>query len=372
MNSKTISFFFKVAARLPSCLHRPAAVIASTAAKRLLTLHNAPRRLIFFVTNRCNLACEHCFCGSTLNTPQHQDLSLEQIKTLASSFPKRLLQVNLTGGEPFERKDLEQIISLLWTHNAPKAITINTNAKDGLKTAGRIKNILAQTPCSISINVSVNTLAQLDPQTPEYSLLEKLSEFKKTFKNLQRFCVLTCVDNSNKDQIEALVNTVRQQFKNATVLLQFIRSASQVKTNTVEAGINKNMVPENFQKLVLTPQQQQRVINLYANKALGFEEKLQLLLLQMAQPGFPAPRCMSPTADMTVLNNGMAGFCEQLSPLADLKANNMDAGAFWRKKQTRQTAKALQHCTCAHPCYMQISALTDPYAVEQLIKLHHR
>ena len=55
-----------------------------------------PLYLTFFVTNRCNLKCEHCFYSAELNLPT-QEMTVEEINRMASTmdpFPV----LNYSGG----------------------------------------------------------------------------------------------------------------------------------------------------------------------------------------------------------------------------------------------------------------------------------
>jgi MoaA/NifB/PqqE/SkfB family radical SAM enzyme len=79
-----------------------------TLAKAAL-LHDAPVYVQFYVTARCNLTCEQCniiYANSDV-----REATLDEIKLIADNFAKMgVAIVLLTGGEPFARKDLPEII----------------------------------------------------------------------------------------------------------------------------------------------------------------------------------------------------------------------------------------------------------------------
>jgi MoaA/NifB/PqqE/SkfB family radical SAM enzyme len=71
-----------------------------------------PMGAVYEATMRCNLHCEFCYVGDLLNIEGEwrEELSLE---ALAKAFPdKEGLQVNLTGGEIFMRKDIMSVLDL--------------------------------------------------------------------------------------------------------------------------------------------------------------------------------------------------------------------------------------------------------------------
>ena len=71
-----------------------------------------PMGAVYEATMRCNLHCEFCYVGDFLNLEGEwrQELSLE---ALAKAFPDQDgLQINLTGGEIFMRKDIMSVLDL--------------------------------------------------------------------------------------------------------------------------------------------------------------------------------------------------------------------------------------------------------------------
>jgi MoaA/NifB/PqqE/SkfB family radical SAM enzyme len=71
-----------------------------------------PQCIVYESTMRCNLHCEFCYVGDLLNIEGEwrQEMSLDVIR---GAFPaRRGLQVNLTGGEIFMRKDIMEVLDL--------------------------------------------------------------------------------------------------------------------------------------------------------------------------------------------------------------------------------------------------------------------
>ena len=71
-----------------------------------------PAGVVYESTMRCNLHCEFCYVGDLLNIEGQwrDELSMD---TLRRAFPERDgLQVSLTGGEIFMRKDIMDVLDL--------------------------------------------------------------------------------------------------------------------------------------------------------------------------------------------------------------------------------------------------------------------
>ena len=81
-------------------------------------LKRKPIFLTVFVTSRCGLNCGHCFYREELlNGDIHTEMKLweyERFTQNCASFPKLIL----TGGEPFLRPDLTDIVHLFYHNNS--------------------------------------------------------------------------------------------------------------------------------------------------------------------------------------------------------------------------------------------------------------
>ena len=81
--------------------------------------------LILFVNNICQLRCDMCFYWDSMQIKTKQ-LSLEEIIKLSKSLPN-LLQLTLTGGEPFLRKDLHEMPKIFSKYSNLSKCTVVTN-----------------------------------------------------------------------------------------------------------------------------------------------------------------------------------------------------------------------------------------------------
>ena len=80
----------------------------STLARAAL-IQDAPVYVQFYVTARCNLTCEQC--NIIYTNSDVREATIDEIKGVADNFASMgVAIVLLTGGEPFARKDLPQII----------------------------------------------------------------------------------------------------------------------------------------------------------------------------------------------------------------------------------------------------------------------
>ena len=84
----------------------------------------SPPFLILFINSICNMKCEHCFYWQELN--QRDDLTSEEIFRLSESLGP-IENLNLSGGEPFLRKEFAEICRQFIRQNQVRQIYVPTN-----------------------------------------------------------------------------------------------------------------------------------------------------------------------------------------------------------------------------------------------------
>jgi MoaA/NifB/PqqE/SkfB family radical SAM enzyme len=97
--------------------------LAASIARTRLGQAGPPRLLTYIVTFRCNARCVMC---DSWRKEGEGELTLAEIERIYRMLP-RLHAVRLTGGEPFVRKDLDQIAALTQEILQPSLLHVTTN-----------------------------------------------------------------------------------------------------------------------------------------------------------------------------------------------------------------------------------------------------
>ena len=129
---------------------------------------NKPGSLLFLnlaVTYQCNSRCLMCNIWQIYKkTPEmmKKELSLSDYREIFTSnkeYLKDLIHVGITGGEPFLRNDLSEIISIIHEECPKSAVDITTNGLMPKKIEADIKEILSKCPgLKLNINISMDGL----------------------------------------------------------------------------------------------------------------------------------------------------------------------------------------------------------------------
>ena len=96
-------------------------------AKNIYLTRAHPVSFVHFVTNRCNARCDFCFIDFDDPATRVGELTLDEIDRLSRTLGPNLKNVNLTGGEPFARKDMTEIARLYLRNTNVESLFITTN-----------------------------------------------------------------------------------------------------------------------------------------------------------------------------------------------------------------------------------------------------
>jgi MoaA/NifB/PqqE/SkfB family radical SAM enzyme len=185
---------------------------------RIFVKHGPPIHLVWFITARCNLTCSHCFNRSG---PVSADVELrfDEISKIIQSLP-HLLSVTLTGGEPFMRDDLLEIVKLLFRKKLTRNVLIATNGfyRDNILTITE-KILRTRSEANIFIVVSIDgdeiTHDKYRNQHSSYKnaidTIKGLKRLKNEFLNLQ-IGVNTTLHKGNQYIINNLIKDIYSKF----------------------------------------------------------------------------------------------------------------------------------------------------------------
>ena len=192
------------------------------------------------LTNNCNLKCFHCYAeAGEKNT---QDLDIKNIYSFLAGISKKgCKELQLTGGEPFLRKDIWEIVSYIKTLNID-SIEIFTNLT--LVTKNDIKLMK-----EYGVKIATTFLG------PNEEIHDLLTQKKGSFTHLISTAELI---QEQEIQLQAAIIVVRQNEKHVAQIKKFL-SKRQIKYRTpddvrpVGRGKNENICPLNCESKRTTP-----------------------------------------------------------------------------------------------------------------------
>ena len=175
-----------------------------------------PQNLVIFVTSKCNALCIHCFLSEHLNSAKWE-MDKKSILKIVNSL-NRKTNITLTGGEPFIRKDLKDILDKLM--KSPKVASIKIPSNGFLP--DRIESICSE--ISNKYNKSLGLQLSIDGLGKTHDNIRKVTGgFNKVIETCERakkmkikypnfsFIVAITVMRQNIDEIEGLVDYLERR-----------------------------------------------------------------------------------------------------------------------------------------------------------------
>ncbi|MCX8489812.1 MAG: radical SAM protein, partial [Cyclobacteriaceae bacterium] len=157
------------------------------------------------VTDRCNLRCFYCMPEEGIKYLSKKELltfeEIERLVTLLASMG--ISKIRLTGGEPFVRTDLMQLIRKISEIGGIKDIHLTTN---GILTRPHISEL--KSLGIASVNLSLDTLNK-----ERFKLITRRDEFENTWETLQLLL---------KHEIPVKINTVVMENKNIEDIVSMV------------------------------------------------------------------------------------------------------------------------------------------------------
>ncbi|MFA5828136.1 MAG: radical SAM protein [Candidatus Shapirobacteria bacterium] len=332
-------------------------------------------QIIFFITGNCNLKCQHCFYWKNLN--DQEDISIDKIKKLSLSLPKFNFLL-LSGGEPFLRKEIEEIIDIFSKNNFIKAVAIPSNGFAVDLTIKKIKLLTTKFPnINFYINFSLDGLKKTH---------EEIRSVKNSYRNvitsIKRAGVVSqktpnlfiginsVISAKNIDQIDPLIKKLKiigrkWNYKHYFEIIRgnprmpLIKNLNSAKAEKLFFGTiidyqkylwsknNNSWLNASINRLITE-------INFY------FQYKLQLDNVFRRKP-WPMP-CMAGKTIITVNHRGEIGSCELRKPLVNLKNIEYNLGKFLKSKKMNQEIISIKNdrCFCSHICFISESLYNNP------------
>ncbi len=126
-------------------------------------------------TDVCNFRCQYCMPDENIRfMPSAKLMQADEIDTIAGVFVKLgVKKIRLTGGEPLQRKDAEDVLTALSKY--PVELTLTTNASK----ANDFLPVFKKSGIK-SINVSLDTL-----NAEKFLIITRRNIFQKVWNNIQ-------------------------------------------------------------------------------------------------------------------------------------------------------------------------------------------
>lgn len=323
-----------------------------------------PSICTYLITWRCELNCFMC------NIPELQDkaeLDTSQAKALFEQF-NGLDVVRITGGEPFVRKDLEEIIEHILTHCGTGTVVLNTNGYQSQRIIEFARGLpsVGNGPAAFHFRVSLDGVGDRhDEIRGVKGAFERAKETLEELVGLRKekgLCVgvnLT-ITRKNIDQIEPLQDFCQRlgidlqyqvarrdrylyenyQEKEREMELDFFDSFSQEEIEKIVECVSRDNTSFDFKE---------GLVKKFFNEGLKNR-----LLYGKRKPDTP---CVALTSHIRILPDGRVPVCIQSNTrVGDLTKETLEE--LWFGQKIERYRKMVRECPgCWMPCDVIPSAI---------------
>ena len=349
--------------------------------KRLFIKRGMPLYLVHFITTRCNARCKHCLLGSDqLYNPggMASELTLEEIDKVSATMGD-LLFLLPTGGEPFLRTDLPEIVGIYYKNNSVKNVVIPTNGWFTERIVEYVEKILSSCPdLDLGIDISIDAIGEEhDKLRGVNGIFGKAAETYKELKKIEQAYakfnvnVEITVSAFNQDRLHELYDYLKDNLKVNSVFTLLVRGQPR-DTSAMGVDIAKY---EEFNNVLDQDVKQSGLTGYYNFPFYDFINAKRIIRHKIITRTITERKrqipCYAAKLSVVLLSNGDVVPCELLKDkLGNVRDVGYDFKAIWYSEKAREIRRQIRktRCFCTYECFLTNNILFNPRMLPWIAK----
>lgn len=310
----------------------------------------SPPFVILFINSICNMKCEHCFYWQSLNRPD--DLTFEELVALSEELGP-IENLNLSGGEPFLRKEFGAICRQFIRRNGVKEIYVSTNAYFTDRMVAQIGETLLEPSLRLFVaELSLDGMAEFhDRFRVSRGSFAKAMETYDVLARLQR--------DDPRLQIHAVSTATADNMDEIRRLTTFLFERCPQMTHhnlALIRGDRKNPTLEG-PKLAEYRELYDYIRRLWAPREQGrygamVEPVLQWAKIKTAEERRQVIPCRAGVLSAVIYANGDVSVCEQHPPLGNLRGSSFREIWYSPRARARRASIRAKECHCTNEMFL--------------------
>jgi MoaA/NifB/PqqE/SkfB family radical SAM enzyme len=333
-----------------------------------------PEQVIFFITDKCNLACAHCFYWANLNKETHE-ATLEEIDRFSKSLG-HFSFLTLTGGEPFLRDDILEIIKIFHKNNSVSNVSIPTNGFFTKRILKTTENILRNIKnVDLAIKISLDGLEEKHDAirgakgafSKAVDTYYQLLEFKKTNPHFKVGIIIT-YSTLNQESLSETLDYIKEKLDPDTISLNFARG--NTKDPKIKEADLVNYLESYRSALAFLLAKKNKQTNLFYRFYSAYKSKVSEMVAQSINQNRYLFPCYAGRL-LCIIDSSLNVYpCEMIGRgFGNIRAYGYDFRKLWFSKD----AETLRHeiekaqCHCTYECSLQLTAFFNLKTLLSLI-----
>jgi MoaA/NifB/PqqE/SkfB family radical SAM enzyme len=361
---------------LPSVVQNMAIRIHLLRRRNGLKSLKTPTAIILYVTSRCNLRCGHCFYWDALNR-KSPELTVNEVEKLVTSL-SHPVSLSLTGGEPFLRKDLYDLVRCFTVNHKVREVAIATNGYFTREIAEFCRGFVSENAnIPLSVQVSIDGM-----ETTHDDIRGCSGSFRHAFATTEELLELAglnkafsvsvgvAVQKRNLTEISDLIDLLGS--RGCEIRINLIRGESS-GTFGVTQESSSHVNPKDGESIALDVEEMHRLYDLLIakNEVYGFWSKRHQRVYEIGMEVIEQRRkvldCYAGTIDGVIYANGDVAFCELTKPVGNLHTYDFDLQSLWQSPEAVVMRNKVYHCFCTHGCNISTGLMFDPEIVREAV-----
>ena len=318
----------------------------------------SPPFVILFINSICNMKCEHCFYWQNLN--RRDDLTFDEMVSLSQQLG-HIENLNLSGGEPFIRKEFGAICRQFIKQNGVKEIYVPSNGYFTDRTIEQIRETLKEQSLRLfAIELS----------------LDGMEEFHDTFRvtkgsfarAMQTYDALVELqEEDSRLQIHSISTATADNMDEIKRLTTFLYERCPKMSHHNLALIRGDRKNPSLQgpKLAEYKQLADYVARLWAPREQArygsvVEPMLQWAKIKTANEQRQVVPCKAGVLSAVIYSNGDVSVCEAHKPLGNIRERSFND--IWHSEEAKKLRASIRakECYCTNEIFLWPSITFQP------------
>jgi len=348
-----------------------------------------PAYLVVFITDACNAKCKHCLLADGAHPGweepsmvyRKQELTLEEFDKVSASMGKGELMFLLpTGGEPFLRKDIGEIVKIFHKNTGVRNVGIPTNGSTTARTVSIVKDLCESCPdLDLHIDVSLDGVGPLHDEIRVFPGLFKrsietykaLREVEKHYKNFS-VQVETTVSKHNEDHLIENYEWFRKNLDVDTVFTLLTRGSPK-------EPLSQFFDVAKYEEYADLMEREYKSGSLGGYDHFPFADFINAkrivrhkLIAKIVRDNEYQIPCYGGNLGGALFANGDVYPCELLidRKLGNVREHGYDFRKIWLGKEAEAARKFIREskCFCTYECFLTINILFNPRMMPSVLK----
>jgi len=341
---------------------------------------SSPIYLVLFITDRCNARCKHCLLADGVHKPdKSMELTIDEIELLAQKMDP-LMFLLPTGGEPFIRSDLGEIVRVFFKNNKVKNVGIPTNGFFTERIINAVKNILETCPgIDLGVDVSIDGIKELhdeirgvpglfDRAVETYKELGKLEKLYPGFNVNIETTVSSYNDTRLLENYDYFVNELKAHTVFTLLTRDKPRDSASKFFNIERYETYAKKMEESIKKRILTGYDTFPFADFINAKRIV---RHKLIAKVVRENAYQTP-CFAGVLGTAIFSNGDVYPCELRTDLklGNLREYNFDFKAIWNTEKAQEARRVIrdEKCFCTYECFLTLNILFNPFMLPRVLK----